>query len=275
MLVSSKTIDALRTVGLNKYERNLWVALLSKGSATAGDLADISKVPRSRCYDVLESLATRGFVIMQPGKPLKYVAINPREALERAQKKVTQEAQEISERIDRLSKSESMKELERIHKENIKTMRPEDMTGALKGRHSMHQQFESMVKKSKKSVKLLTTEAGLQELLEMHHGLLKKAAERGVKIQIAAPMNKKLVDDAKNLGKYAQIRSLDDSEDTQKLAGRLALIDGEELLLGLTDDAKTHQTQDLTFWTQSSHASSKVVEPMFDLMWKNAKTISK
>ena len=71
MVASSKTLDALRNIGLNKYERNLWVALLSRGSSTAGELSDISNVPRSRCYDVLESLADKGFVVVQPGKPIR------------------------------------------------------------------------------------------------------------------------------------------------------------------------------------------------------------
>ena len=46
MVASARALDALKTIGLNKYERNLWVALLSRGSATAGELSDISNVPR-------------------------------------------------------------------------------------------------------------------------------------------------------------------------------------------------------------------------------------
>src|SRR3990170_6024964 len=104
MVASARTLDALKTIGLNKYERNLWVALLSRGASTAGELSDISNVPRSRCYDVLESLSARGFVVIQPGKPMKYVAVPPREAMDRAKKKVVEEARELSEKIDRLVK---------------------------------------------------------------------------------------------------------------------------------------------------------------------------
>ncbi len=41
---------------LNIYETKVWLALLGKGSASAGEIASISGVPRSRTYDVLESL---------------------------------------------------------------------------------------------------------------------------------------------------------------------------------------------------------------------------
>src|SRR3989338_11524071 len=100
MIASQKTMDALKSIGLNKYERNLWVALLSKGSATAGELAEMSKVPRSRCYDVLESLTSKGFIMLQTGKPLRYVSLPPREAMERAKKKIAEDAQEAEERSE-------------------------------------------------------------------------------------------------------------------------------------------------------------------------------
>ncbi|MBS3053373.1 MAG: TrmB family transcriptional regulator [Candidatus Aenigmarchaeota archaeon] len=273
MVVSPRTLDALRTVGLNKYERNLWAALLARGAASAGELSDISNVPRSRCYDVLESLANRGFIVIQPGKPLKYVAIHPREALDRAKKKIAEEAQELGEKIDRLGKSDSIKELERLHKENMKTMKPEDLTGALKGRYAMLQQVESMLKRARKSVKFVTTESGLVELAENHGSLLKKVSDGGVKIQIAAPMTKQNGETIKEVSKYAQIRNVNDIEKIDRLLGRLCVVDGQEFVLGLTDDTKIHPTQDVAFWTKSDHVVTNFLEPMFDLIWHNSKPV--
>ncbi|MBI4018178.1 MAG: TrmB family transcriptional regulator [Candidatus Aenigmarchaeota archaeon] len=273
VVATAKTMDALRTIGLNKYERNLWAALLSRGSATAGELSDISNVPRSRCYDVLESLAARGFVVVQPGKPLKYVAISPKEALDRAKKKVVEEAHEVSAKIDRLAKSDSLRELEKLFKENIKTVKPEDLTGALKGRQAMHQQLESMLKKAKKSVKLMTTETGLVEISEQHGSILKKAADAGVKIMIAAPVTKGTEAVAKEMSRYAQIHDIDDVEYIERVAGRLCVVDSQEFLVGLTDDTKVHPTQDVSFWTQSDHVTANMFEPMFELVWKHSKPV--
>ncbi|MBI2580148.1 MAG: TrmB family transcriptional regulator [Candidatus Aenigmarchaeota archaeon] len=272
MVVSSRTLDALKTIGLNKYERNLWAALLSRGASTAGELSDISNVPRSRCYDVLESLSDRGFVILQPGKPMKYIAVNPREALERAKKKINEEAVELSEKIERLSKSDAIKELERIHKDNIKTLRPEDVTGALKGRYAMLQQMETMFKKAKKSIKLVMTESAMQEIFENHSGLMKKVSDAGVRIQVAMPVTKQNEDVVKELSKFAQVRDVSDVEHIERMLGRFCSVDGNEFMMGLTDD-KTHPTQDVAFWTQSQHAASQVFEPMFDLVWHHAKSV--
>jgi sugar-specific transcriptional regulator TrmB len=273
VVASAKTLDALRTIGLNKYERNLWAALLSRGASTAGELSDISNVPRSRCYDVLESLAERGFVMIQPGKPMKYVAINPRDALERVKKRIVEHSTELVNKIERFSKSESLKELERLHKENIKTVKPEDMTGALKGRNAMLQQMETMLKKARKNVKLITTETGLAELAENHSSVIKKASDSGVKVQIAAPISKDMQDTTKELSKYAQLRNIGEIEFVEKMLGRFMVVDGEEFILGLTDDTKTHPTQDVALWTQSAHASSNIFEPFFELVWKNSKPV--
>jgi len=273
MVASNRTLDMLKTIGLNKYERNLWVALLSRGSSTAGELSDISNVPRSRCYDVLESLADKGFIVIQPGKPLKYVAIHPKEGLERVKKKVHEEAVEMGRKIDRLMKSDAIKELEKLHRENIKMVKPEDLTGALKGRYAVLQQVETMLKGAKKSVKYMTTESGLKELSENHSSILKKVAGSGVKIQIAAPITKNTADIARDLSKFAQVRNIQDVELVERLAGRFCIVDGNEFIVGLTDDVKTHPTQDVALWTQSSHASSNVFEPMFELVWHHAKPV--
>ena len=75
MIVDNYFLNKLRDFGLNSYESKLWVALLSRGSSTAGELSDISNVPRSRSYDVLESLQKKGFITVKQEKPIKYTAI--------------------------------------------------------------------------------------------------------------------------------------------------------------------------------------------------------
>ena len=72
MIVQKEFLQRLkRDFSLNIYEVKIWTALLSRGIATAGELADISGVPRSRCYDVLETLEKKNFIIMKIGKPIK------------------------------------------------------------------------------------------------------------------------------------------------------------------------------------------------------------
>ena len=57
MIVKDEFLSRLRKIfDLNLYEVKVWTALLSRGVSTAGELSSISDVPRSRTYDILESL---------------------------------------------------------------------------------------------------------------------------------------------------------------------------------------------------------------------------
>src|SRR3989344_455537 len=102
MVVSTEAFDALKGIGLNLYERKIFVALLAKGIATAGEVSGIAKVPRSRSYDILESLADKGFVVLQPSKPIRYIALAPDDALERVGGNLELKHKETLERLDGL-----------------------------------------------------------------------------------------------------------------------------------------------------------------------------
>src|SRR3970282_1923972 len=100
MIVKEEFLSKIRRYFvLNLYEAKIWTALLSRGVATAGELSDIANVPRSRSYDVLESLERKGFVIMKLGKPIKYIAVPPAEVLERVKKAVKDDADKQVELI--------------------------------------------------------------------------------------------------------------------------------------------------------------------------------
>mgnify|MGYP001575302746 FL=1 len=84
MLVKTELVSKIKDYfDLNIYETKVWLALLGKGIASAGEVAEISRVPRSRTYDVLESLEKKGFAIVKLGKPVKYIGVKPKLILEK------------------------------------------------------------------------------------------------------------------------------------------------------------------------------------------------
>ena len=89
MLIKEELIKRIRDYfNLNTYETKIWLALLKKGVATAGEIATISGVPRSRTYDVLEGLEKRGFAIVKLDKPVRYLGVKPRIILEKLKNNV-------------------------------------------------------------------------------------------------------------------------------------------------------------------------------------------
>jgi len=273
MIGSSELMDALKGIGLNLYERKLWAALLAKGTATAGELSGIANVPRSRTYDVLQTLADKGFVIIQTAKPLRYVAIPPAEALEKAKKRLRERFKKLENKIDRLKGSNLIKELNNLHDQGLKLVLPEEMTGALKGKYSVLQQMDSMFRNASNSVNIVTTPAGLNDLFENHISLLKKLNEKGVKIRIATKTDKSVSDAIKSLSGVAEIRNI--ITDELPLSGRFYVVDGQQLMMGLSDPELVHSSQDMMFWTKSEHAARNMVELLFNLVWKKSKPVKK
>jgi sugar-specific transcriptional regulator TrmB len=267
MVASQHVLDALRQIGLNLYERKLWVALLSRGTATAGELSSLSKVPHSRTYDVLESLAEKGFVMAQASKPLKYMAIAPTESLERAKKKIKEDFEITVDRITKLQSSSIVKELDKIFKNGVQLVEPGEMTGALKGRKALHNQLESLFKTAKQSISILTTIEGLNDLHANHADLLKKIAGKGVKVRIAIPDSKDAVQAAAKFKGLAEVRKVN-----KAIEGRFAIIDNSHFVIALTDE-QIHPTQDFSLWTQSEHVAANVISPLFDMLWKSAETV--
>jgi len=263
MVVSQQVFDALKQIGLNLYERKLWVALLSRGTSTAGELSSLAKVPHSRTYDVLETLAEKGFVIMQTSKPLKYVATSPNEALERVKKKIKEDTNITIDRIGQFQKSPALKELERIFKKGVELVEPGEMTGSLRGRGALQQQLETCFKNAKNSISILTTQRGLADIETTESEALKKASERGVKIRIAAQFGKENSSTIEKIKQYAEIKKISRPD----ITGRFCVVDDSHVVMALTDE-DVHPTQDLALWTQSEHIAADVLGPIFDFIWQ-------
>lgn len=263
MLASTEVLDALKSIGLNLYERKIFIALLAKGVSTAGELSQIANVPRSRSYDILESLAEKGFVVAQPSKPIRYVALAPKDALERTKSNLTTKHEEMLERINKLSGSPVTKEMEMIYKEGFNMVQPFEMTGTLKGKHSINQHMNSLFKQAKKNIKIMTTEDGLNELYSNHYNVLKRLTKKGIKLQIAAPKGDNAPTNA--------FSAISDFKHADGHENRLVVIDRDHMLMDLSDGKKVHATQDVAFWANSAHAVKNMADPVFTKAWSGKK----
>jgi sugar-specific transcriptional regulator TrmB len=240
MIVQKDFLNKLKDFGLNSYEAKLWTALLSRGVATAGELSDIANVPRSRSYDVLESLEKKGFVIMKLGKPIKYIAIPPAEVIERVKKHVKESADQQSKIIESLKGSKVLDELENLHKNGIDTVEPADLTGAVKGRDNLYSHLSSMIKNAKKSVLVVTTEEGLIRKAKSLRLSLQKAKDRGVKVQILAPLTKKNEQAVSQLSGF-EVKHI------PSVQSRYVIVDGKQLTFMVLDD-NAHPNNDFGVW---------------------------
>jgi HTH-type transcriptional regulator, sugar sensing transcriptional regulator len=265
MIVKEEFLSRLRKIfDLNLYEVKVWTALLSRGTSTAGELSSISDVPRSRTYDILESLEKKGFIVMKIGKPIKFIALKPEEVVERVKKNLVVNAREKSKRLEKLKGEEVLEELNGLFKEGIKFVEGSDLSGSLKGRQNLYNHLDMLIREAETSITLVTTEEGLNRKLEILMPSLEKAKKRKVRIRIAAPITNNNRKVAKDFAKVGEVKNAD------KLKSRFCIIDGKEIMFMLLDDAEVHPSYDVGVWLNTEFFAA-ALEQLFEIAWKEFK----
>lgn len=266
MIVKEEFLTKLRRYfSLNLYEVKIWTALLSRGVSTAGELSDIANVPRSRSYDVLESLEKKGFVVMKIGKPIKYIAVPPKEVLERVKNHVKENADEQVKKLEELKETDVITELNSLHTQGVELVEPSDLSGSLRGRHNLYNHLELTIRNAEETVTIMTTSQGFLRKVEGFKPLFEQLKKRGVTIRIGAPMNKETEAAAKELDGLVEVRHTD-------TGARFVVVDGKELVFMVMDDQEVHPTYDIGIWINTPFFAS-ALEQLFEAAWASMKPV--
>ncbi len=229
--------------GLNLYEARVWLAILGKGVATAGELSDIANVPRSRVYDVLESLEKKGFIVMKIGKPITYIAIPPDQVLENVKTRIVEEAMTRANKLEELRDSEFMESLREIYEKGTHVMDPSEATASIRGRRNIFSYIANLIKNAKKEVVISTTDKGLIRKLEALRDIITEAKKRGVNIKIIAPITEENKRFAEEVGKVAQIVN-------KNSKARFVIVDNQDVIM-FTSEENSHPNYEVGIWVKS------------------------
>lgn len=170
---------------LNIYETKVWLALLSRGIASAGEIAEMSGVPRSRTYDVLESIEKGGFVVMKLGKPVKYIAVKPDIVVEKLKTNVLRTANEKIEDIKRLKEKSEYNELNQLYHQGIKPVKQNEISGAIKGKSTIYSHIKDLLENAKKEAVICTSVKEMSSKLKFFSLTFERLRKNNVKIKIA------------------------------------------------------------------------------------------
>ena len=77
-----RAIELLQKLGLKEYEARCFVALSQRSQATAKEISGTSEVPRTRVYDAIRVLESKGLVEVQHASPKQFRAVSVGEAVE-------------------------------------------------------------------------------------------------------------------------------------------------------------------------------------------------
>lgn len=244
---------------LNIYETKVWLALLSKGISSAGEIAEISSVPRSRTYDVLESLEKRGFVIQKLGKPVKYIAVKPEIVIEKLKNNTISQAEEKIKTLSTLKDTVEYKELKELHSSGIEPIKNHELSTSIKGRNNLYLQMKSIMESATRTVHLSSSSFELTKKQKMFKDVFEKLTKRGVQIKVMIGDDEA---EAKKLSKKLKV-----SIKSKPINARFVIVDKTELIFTIKP-TNVHEDFDYGVWINSPFFTNSLAY-MFEIAWKN------
>lgn len=259
MIVKNELVKKVRHFfNLNIYEAKVWLALLNKAIASASEIAELSGVPRSRTYDVLESLEKQGFVMMRLGKPIKYIAVKPAMVIDKLKNNAVREAEEKNTVLSNLKETKEYTELEMLYKTGIEPIKASDLSGALKGRSEIYSQLKDMVENAKNDVVIVTSIEGLKKKLNFLKQVSGKLQRKGVKLKIGVNASE---EEIKEVLKDSGIEAK-----TVDVNARFCLIDGKQLMF-MVMPHKVEADSDVGIWINSDYFVG-AMKTLTENIWK-------
>lgn len=253
MIIKSELVKRIKEYfNLNIYETKVWLALLSKGIASAGEIAEISEVPRSRTYDVLESLEKRGFAIVKIGKPIKYIAVKPTEVIEKMKSETLHDAQTKVQSLIQLKNTQEYVELEQLHTVGISPIKTSEITGSLRGRPNILAKMREILENSEKEVLICTSAFDFEDKSRVLLPALEKLSKKNIKLKLALSGDPEKI---KKLNIKFNLKAK-----TFNAPARFFIIDRKQALLMITPESSE---EELGIWLNSQYFTeslSNIVE---------------
>jgi sugar-specific transcriptional regulator TrmB len=242
---------------LNIYETKVWLALLSRGVSSAGEIAEVSGVPRSRTYDVLESLEKRGFAIEKLGKPVKYLAVKPSTVIEKLKNNTQTYADEKIDVLSKLKDTKEYEELQTLHTTGIDPVKNSEVSSSIKGRSNLYSQLRDTMESTDSSIYLATSSYELNTKYKMFSEVFDKLKKRNVDIRVIISDDE---NEAKKLAKKFGV-----AIKSKNINARFLLADRKELIFTLKP-TNVHEDYDYAFWINSEYFTNSLAY-MFELAW--------
>ena len=241
MLVKQELINKIKDYfDLNVYETKVWLALLGKGIASAGEIAEISRVPRSRTYDVLEGLEKKGFAIIKLGKPVKYIGIKPHLILEKLKNNVRSGAEEKIVSLVNLKETEEFSKLEKLYKEGLNPIKKEDYSAALKGRSNISNYLREILQNASKEVIICTNAEDVDSKLKLFQQTIESLDKENIKVRITLSGDERIIKKISDILKL-KIKKID-------VDAKFFIVDRKEILFYISKDKNQ---EDVAVWINS------------------------
>ncbi len=101
-------LKTLEELGLTKLESRVYLTILRKGICKSSEILTELKIHQPQLYDIILSLQKKGFIVIQPGKPKYYSAIDPLVIIEKRIHQLSELKSHVRELIQEIESSREM-----------------------------------------------------------------------------------------------------------------------------------------------------------------------
>ncbi|PIW36135.1 MAG: TrmB family transcriptional regulator, partial [Nitrosopumilales archaeon CG15_BIG_FIL_POST_REV_8_21_14_020_33_23] len=190
---------SLEEFGLSKYEAQAYVALISKGTISASELAYYSDLPRTKVYPTLLKLESKKLVIISKSKPIMCTAIAPEDAFDSI----------IHEQINKVNAMNTLiSNLKKASEESRKSRGSEEKKYFHISANNVLEQLRIMIEGSKSSINIMVDQWGLGLLVECREQLL-SVLRRNLEVKLLLPSSQICSESYRGIPNEVKIRSSD------------------------------------------------------------------
>lgn len=168
-----QAIELLQQLGLKEYEAKSFVALARRQSGTAKDISETSEVPRTRVYDAIRVLESKGLVETQHSNPQVFRAVSIDEAVNTLRTEYVDRAESLRDVLSGLEPTDDDSVTEATHE-----------VWAISGDQGITGRTQQLIEGASDEVILVVGHESIftDELAEQ----LRRARERGVDVILGA-----------------------------------------------------------------------------------------
>jgi len=255
-----EVLNVLQSLGLSDYESKVYFGLVLLGPAKASEISKQAEVPRSKIYEVLESLIEKQLVEVSKEKPKLFKAIDPEIAIKAMIANKEEELEILEERAKNL-----IKELHFLPKEEKLA---EGIWEQESGKSiEVLNKLAEMIRRARKYVIDITRDFSTSQALK---DAIKDCLRRNVKVRmICLGINEDNYYRAKwYIDQKIPIRVFE-----TKIHPRILVVDGKEVAMRLDKNPLAKRFEFKSIWS-SDPSFVSMMDNYLKNLWKMAKPIN-
>jgi len=265
-LPKKEYIDKLVRFGISKTQARIYVALLEKRELSAMEIHELTKVPRSKVYEITQNMMLKGMCIEKTmGRNKKYQAVEPRRAFNNIiaeQEHMLQEKKDIANSISKMFGP--------LYSQGMQNVDVFEYVEIIRDLPSIHERYVTLLRNTKYEqlgfVKPPFSYQVKRKLLEQENAEVDRL-KKGVMIRVLYEYG------SRDLGELiGHVKKCTDAGErarvVEKLPIKTYIFDGRFVLMALDNLRVT--TSPLTMLVVEHRGLAAAVKILFDHLWEGA-----